>query len=76
MDAVPQLDTELSTAEAAHLAGVSVPVIWQWKKRGHLVPTSYDAKGRPLYRGIDVLRAEAKTRKHARRQPVPYAAVA
>lgn len=65
-------DDLLSAEMAAHVAGVAVSTIWQWKRRGHLAPTGADEYGRPLYTGIDVLRAEAKTRKAARRQPVPW----
>jgi DNA-binding transcriptional MerR regulator len=71
---LPDLQRDLlTTAEAAQLAGVSVDVIRQWKTRGHLPAAGNDQRGRPLYRGIDVLHAEAATRKAARRHPVPLA---
>jgi len=64
------LHDDLINAEmAAHVAGVTVETIWQWKRRGHITPAGLDEYGRPLYTGIDVLRAEAKTRKAARRVP-------
>lgn len=55
---------------AAHLAGVTVTTVRQWKRRGHLEPAGADEFGRPLFTGIAVLRAEAKTRKAARRVPL------
>ncbi|MGY1773520.1 MerR family transcriptional regulator [Blastococcus sp. SYSU D00813] len=53
--------------EAARLAGVPEPTVRQWKSRHHLDPAGKDARGRPLFRPIDVLRAEARTRANARR---------
>lgn len=68
------LQTDLITvSEAATLAGVSESVIRQWKRRGHLDAADTDDFGRPLFTGIAVLRAEAKTRKGARRSPLPPA---
>lgn len=67
------LHDDLLTADmAATIAGVAVTVVWQWKRRGHLTPAGADEFGHPLYLGIDVLRAEAKTRKAARRSPAPW----
>jgi DNA-binding transcriptional MerR regulator len=60
----------ISVAEAAALAGVTEAAVRQWKRRGHLHPAGADEDGRPLFTGIAVLRAEAKTRKGARRRPV------
>lgn len=78
MGALTQLPYDLHTdlisvADAATLAGVTDDVIRTWKRRGHLTPAGTDDYGRPLFTGIDVLRAEAKTRKHARRTPAPRA---
>ena len=58
----------LTTAQAADLAGVTTQVIWQWRHRGHVnaLDPMPGERGR-RYRGIDVLRAEALTRKAARR---------
>ncbi|MGW1071561.1 MerR family transcriptional regulator [Streptomyces sp. NPDC002537] len=52
-----------TTAEAAEAAGVSRDVIYQWKARGKLTPVA--RRGRPRYRALDVLRAEAATRTRA-----------
>jgi DNA-binding transcriptional MerR regulator len=57
----------ITTTEAAELAGVKPAVIRQWKHRGQLAPIGETPAGRPLYRPIDVLRAEAATRGRARR---------
>ncbi|NUR09346.1 MAG: MerR family transcriptional regulator [Streptomycetaceae bacterium] len=61
----------ITVAQAAELAGVTDDVIRQWKRRGHLEPAGTDDDGRPMFTGIAVLRAEAKTRKGARRYPTP-----
>jgi hypothetical protein len=62
------ITTKLMTnAEASYHAGVGVEAIRQWVKRGHLEVAARDMRGRPLYRWIDVAKAEHKTRKHARR---------
>ena len=58
----------LSYSDAATLAGVSEATVRQWKTRGHLEPAGMDDFGRPLFHGIDVLRAEARTRHRARRR--------
>jgi hypothetical protein len=54
----------LTTAEAATAAHVSENVIAKWKDRGLIVPVDDDAV--PRYRELDVLRAEAKTRRAPR----------
>lgn len=58
---------DVTTAEAAALAGVRPVTIRTWRLRGHLAPASYDGKGRPRYRALDVAKAEAATRERARR---------
>lgn len=55
-----------TVAEAAEAAGVGPDVIRQWKHRGKLRPVN-PGRGRPRFRAIDVLRAEAATRDRARR---------
>ena len=63
------LQTDLiSVSEAATLAGVSESAIRKWKQRGHLETSGEDDSGRPLFTGIAVLRAEARTRRRARRE--------
>jgi hypothetical protein len=61
-------ETRLSTREAAELAGVNADLIYQWRRRGLLVPVEVDATGHPKYLGVDVLRVERDTRtsSHAR----------
>lgn len=61
------LDSLVTTTQAANLAGVRVSAISNWKDRGHLAPAMHDGRGRPLYRWIDVARAERATRDLARR---------
>jgi hypothetical protein len=68
------LDALLSASEAALYAGVSVPVIVNWRRRGHL-PVATDGEGneirgqdgRPRYRLLAVAKAEHATSKRARR---------
>lgn len=62
----------LTVSEAATLAGVRDRNIRDWKARGHLSPAGMDEFGRPLFTGIAVLQAEAKTRAAARRTPRPF----
>lgn len=73
------LESLISTTDAAYLAGVSVAAISNWRERGylaridgqptrvHLAPAGYDGRNRPLYRWIDVAKAERATRDRARR---------
>lgn len=60
-------ETYWTTAEAAEAAQVDPNVVRNWKYRGLLMPAKSDWRGRPLYRAVDVIRAEAATRKAARR---------
>jgi len=63
------LATTLWTApEAAEAAGVSVDVIYQWKRRGKIQPVN--RSGWPRYRALDILAAEAATRQRAGRTHV------
>jgi excisionase family DNA binding protein len=57
----------LTTAEAAHLAGVSPSTVRMWVARGKLAPAGHQPDGRPLYWQTDVARVEKATRKGARR---------
>ncbi len=56
-----------TTAEAAEAAFVKPRTIRNWALRGHLAPAGLDDSNRPLYRAIDVIHAERKTRERARR---------
>lgn len=61
---VPEdLDTLVTTNQAAETCGLSGSTIRSWVQRGHLHPTGLDERGRPLYRVIDVLRAARDTRR-------------
>ena len=55
-----------TVAEAAEAAGVDPSVIRQWKCRGKLAPVN-PGRGRPRFRAVDVLKAEAATRERAHR---------
>jgi hypothetical protein len=75
------IDSLISTTEAANLAGVTVAAISNWRERGYLttagervhlvpagfVPAAHGKRERPLYRWIDVAKAERATRERARR---------
>ncbi|MFI1535554.1 hypothetical protein [Streptomyces anandii] len=75
MDLTGDLHTTLwTTQEAADAAGVDANVVRNWRYRGRL-PQARTEQGRPitnlagqpLYRAIDVIRAEKATRQRARR---------
>jgi DNA-binding transcriptional MerR regulator len=57
--------TVWTTAQAAEAAGVTPAVVYQWKRRGKLVPVN--RRGWPRYRAMDVLRVEQSTRERAGR---------
>lgn len=61
------MDELLTGPEAANLVGVKTATIRQWRHRGLLEPTGLDDRGHPLYRQLDVARAEKHTRARARR---------
>lgn len=61
------IERRITTADASHLAGVSVATIRKWVQRGHLAVDRRDHLGRPLFRWLDVAKAERLTRDHARR---------
>jgi hypothetical protein len=70
------LESLLSTTDAASIAGVSVAAVSNWRERGYLgpegqrvylEPAGYDHRNRPLYRWIDIAKAEHATRGRARR---------
>lgn len=63
-----RLDSLITTNEAAALAGVAVATIRKWAQRGQLTPVGHDPQtNRPLFRFIDVAKAERATRAKARR---------
>jgi len=62
------LDTLVTTAQAAALAGVGPSAVRTWAHRGLLAASGLDERGRPLYRLRDVARAEQTTRRRARRR--------
>ena len=62
------LDTLVTGAQAARLAGVSRQLVRRWEELGHLVRT--DGK----YRAIDVLKAESRTRAKSGRAIRPLIA--
>ena len=68
MTAAPPVAQLLTTADASCHAGVSVAAIRKWVQRGHLTPAARDARGRPLFRWIDVAKAEYFTRERANRK--------
>lgn len=53
--------------EAARLAGVTVSAICHWVRRGRLDIADRNRSGRPLYRVIDVVKADCQSRASARR---------
>jgi hypothetical protein len=57
------LDQLVSTVEAAAHVGVEPTTIRQWKTRNILAPSGLDKYNRPLYRLLDVMQAEQKTRR-------------
>lgn len=68
VDLAVDLETTLWTAEqAAEAAQVHRNVVDNWRYRGKLAVAKRDRRGRPLYRAIDVIRAEKATREKARR---------
>jgi len=59
------LDDLITTTEAAGECGVSISTISNWAARGHLKASGLDERGRPLYKRVDVLRAERDVRRRA-----------
>lgn len=67
LNLAPDLEEMISSTRAANLVGVSVETIKKWRQRGHLEMKGLDERGRPMYRWIDVVRAERATRDKAGR---------
>jgi DNA-binding transcriptional MerR regulator len=61
------LNTLVTAADAAAVAGVAVETIRSWRHRGLIEPSGLDERGRPLYRLLDIAKAERATREKARR---------
>lgn len=57
------LECLVSTVEAAGFVGVDPQTVRQWKTRKLLAPSGLDKYNRPLYRLIDVMKTEQKTRQ-------------
>lgn len=58
----------LTVDQAAAYADVDPQQIRDWKRRGHLTPCAHDGpRRRPLFRGIDVLRAQAQAEQNLAR---------
>lgn len=65
---IPEGIEDLITVnEAASLCGVSAEAVRKWASRGLLAASGMDARGRKLYKLIDVAKAERATREKARR---------
>lgn len=63
---VPEnLDSLVSTNEAADACGVGASTIRKWAHLDYLKPTGLDERNRPLYKLIDVLRVARDTRRRA-----------
>lgn len=68
-DLVPEeLDNLVGTVAAADAVQKTPATIRKWKQLGYLKPAGLDERHRPLYRLIDVLRTEQKTRRRAAKQ--------
>ena len=61
---VPEsLDDLVSVRDAANMCGVATSTIHSWAARNLIEPSDIDASGHKLYRRIDILKAEQKTRR-------------
>lgn len=66
MSDVLDVNALLTGSQAARFAGVARQTIISWRNRGHLDVAAW-RDGTPLYRLLDVAKAEHATRKKARR---------
>ena len=57
------LDTLVTTADAANACGVGCSTIRKWAHLQYLTPSGLDERNRPMYRLIDVLRVARDTRR-------------
>jgi DNA-binding transcriptional MerR regulator len=60
-------DMLVTTREAAELCRVKIDTVRKWVRRGHLDRAGLDENGWPVYRAVDVAKAEYATRERARR---------
>ena len=60
-------DMMVTTREAAGLCRVKIDTVRKWVRRGHLEVAGLNEVGWPMYRVVDVAKAEYKTRERARR---------
>lgn len=68
VDLSVDLTATLWTVEqAAEAAQVKPNTVRNWKYRGRLEQAGTDWRGRPVFRAVDVIRAERATREKARR---------
>ena len=61
-------DMLVTTRQAADLCRVKIDTVRKWVRRGHLEKAGLNENGWPVYRAVDVARAEYATRERARRQ--------
>lgn len=59
-------DMLLTRREAAEVARVSRERIRAWERNGHLPRAGLDEEGRPVYKAVDVAKAEHKLRCYTR----------
>jgi DNA-binding transcriptional MerR regulator len=57
---------ELNRAEAAEVTGTSVERIRTWERRGHLERAGLDEDGNPVYKAVDVAKAQHKLKGYTR----------
>lgn len=60
-------DMLVTARQAAELACVRIDTVRKWTRRGHLERAGLNEDGWPVYRAVDVAKAEYKTRARARR---------
>ncbi|AVJ50738.1 hypothetical protein SEA_OGOPOGO_99 [Mycobacterium phage Ogopogo] len=59
--------SQVTATEAAEQFGLTIAAITNWVRRGHLTPSGIDDRGRKTYRVVDLAKAEAATKRRARR---------
>jgi hypothetical protein len=66
-DVDEMFDDLLTVSEASTIYHVTAHQLKHWRHRGHLTPAARDRRGRPLFLGIDVLRALGEAEGNAER---------